>query len=80
MKCAEKAMKMIGLEKTQDNYQLIYKIEKLLIEECGDSAIIDQVKKRDLMPLPKCGECEKTMEASGSMNDVLDQWYCPDCD
>ena len=74
---AEKILALLGLEKTSDNYQKIYKIGDLILKDADDYFVYETAIERGLVEVPKCKVCGKKMERSYSFNGVMDSEYCP---
>lgn len=74
---AEEILKKLGLEKTSDNLQKIYKIGDMILKDSDDYFVLETAIERKLVAEPKCKKCGKKLRRSYSDNGVFDGEYCP---
>lgn len=74
---ANKILEMLNLEQTSDNYQKVYKMQDLILEDVDDSFVYETAVKRELVSEAKCKVCGRSLERYYSSNGVLDSEKCP---
>lgn len=77
---ADKILEMLGLEKTSDNYQKIYRIGDLILDQSDDYFVLETAIKRGLVEKPICKICGQEEHRSYSFNGVLDSQSCDNVD
>ena len=77
VRLAEEIMEKLGMEKTSDNYQKIYKIADSILKDANDYFVLETAIERGLVETPKCKTCGRKTERIYSYNGVFDGEHCP---
>ena len=73
---ADQILDLLKLDKTSDNYQLVYKVGDLIVGDLDDYTVLEKTLERGILDAPKCPTCGTPEEAIYSSNGVFDNFSC----